>query len=106
MAILIITLSVTFFFGGIVLILASGARSIEEERSKREVPQLEAWENSPFFVRPMTQISSPPEEPVEDSLVMEIEQFLREEWDVAAQFVTEPTVENLYRRVSRVAGGN
>ena len=103
MAGLIITLSVMFFFGGIVMILGLGLKNMEEERAKNSSGLLEALDRPHFFARGVSDFKAPLVENEDDSLVLAIEEFLKDELDVVNRFVSEPSVENLYRHVSKVA---
>jgi hypothetical protein len=103
MAGLIITLSVMFFFGGIVMILGLGLKNMEEERAKSNSGLLEALDGPHFFARDVSDRTVSLVENADDSLVLAIEEFLKEELNVVNRFVSEPSVENLYRHVSRVA---
>jgi len=102
---IIITLSVMFFFGGIVLILGLGVMNIEEERSRNGANQTEGWDSRSFFSSSAAMGLDPSGEVVDDSLVLEVERFLRDEVAVADRFVSEPSVENLYWRVTSTVSG-
>lgn len=87
----------TFLFAGTVLILTFGYQAVEEERAKTGKASTEApaprVRSSRFFgpVRP-----AEPATP-DEAMLMRVQRYLDAEQAIAEQFVSEPSVESLYR---------
>lgn len=92
-------------FGAVFLILALGFRSIEQERAAREADETaESDKLIPiprFFARAGRGRAASPAEPVEDAVLHRVQRYLRDEQALADEFVSEPTVERLYRRTGK-----
>jgi len=98
MAVLICGLG-TFLFGGMLLILIFGAQGIEAER---EATRREARKARPQLARiPRSFVVSQPARPQgeksHDAFAAQLEQYLEAEQMLADQFVSEPSLESLYR---------
>ena len=106
MAATLIVAGVLFLFGGMLLILMCGYFTIEQDRARNKINQFETWENSLFFTRPVSDIPQQRNEPVEDSIVAEVERYLKDELDLVDKFVFEPSVENLYQHVHKKVSRN
>ncbi len=93
----------TFCFGGMVLIVFLGARRIEEEfdakAAQERTLRAEAARVPRFFV--ITQPAAPRVGPLDDAFLGELQQYLDAEQVLADQFVTQPSVESLYRESGR-----
>ncbi len=92
-----------FAFGGMLLILALGARRIEDEIKAREAGAREARAEAAriprFFVvapQPRPRIGQ-----LDDALLWQVQQYLEAEQTLADEFVLQPSIENLYRETGR-----
>jgi hypothetical protein len=89
----------TFLFGGMLLILIFGAQSREAEReaARRDARQarLHLARIPRFFV--VNQPARPQGEKPHDAFAAQLEQYLEAEQVLADQFVSEPSLESLYR---------
>lgn len=92
-----------FLFGGMVLILFFGARRIEDELSERarEARQIgaEAARIPRFFV--VTQPAGPEGGRVDEAVLWQVQQYLTAEQTLADEFVSQPSIESLYRDSGR-----
>ena len=103
-ATVVLVLVLTFLVGGMVLALAMGYRSIEEGRAEEAAraaarPRARDFVVVPsFFVKPAN--DSPLGTPMafDDALLARLEQHVRAEHAMAAQFVRYPSVDSLYRQ--------
>jgi len=90
---------VTFLFGGMLLILILGARGIEAEReaARREArkARVDAARIPRFFA--VSQPVQPQAIGNHDAFAAQLEQYLKAEQMLADQFVSQPSMENLYR---------
>lgn len=98
----VIALAAVSFFAGIVLILAMGYIETEEKRAleakarETEAAQMAAKMVAlPRFFGPLDTPS--PATGFDDSLVTRLENYVRLEQTMVAQFVDHPSVDNLYR---------
>jgi hypothetical protein len=90
--------------GGMTLMLAAGYQSVEKDRERRVSPErTESVVNAKslsavpsFFVTPDASIPSM-SFALHDTLVRQLEQHVRIEQAVVAQFVHHPSVDSLYR---------
>lgn len=101
----LVFLLMTVAFGGILMILAFGYRSIEAERARKgegatTTPDLAQVPR--FFAHLESNETAAPREAIDESAVRRFEEYIRNEQSLAADFVSEPTVERLYRGSVRV----
>jgi hypothetical protein len=100
----VLVLFLVVICGGMTLMLGAGFQSIEKERTrrvsaKRPEPAVSANALSAatgFFVTPGTSIALMPFV-LDDTIVRQLEQQVRIEQAVVAQFVHHPSVDSLYR---------
>lgn len=75
----------------------------ERERARAGAKPVEALCGSDrFFVTPPASDEDVPE-PVDERVVIRLEEYLKKEREIAAHFVAEPSVERLYQRSERPA---
>lgn len=98
-------LLIPIFFGAMFLILYAGFRSIEDERAREEAEANEIGEEfipiPRFFARLGPAELRDVPDPVEESVLLEVQRYLMIEQTLADEFVSEPSVERLFRK----AGG-
>lgn len=89
----------TFAFGGMILILALGARRIEAELAGKEREEQKGREEVAriprFFFVP--QSASPRTGRMDEALLWQLREYLDAEQVFADEFVSQPSVESLYR---------
>ena len=94
-----------FLFGGMVLMLVLGGRAIEEERKREERearPRLMEDSRLARFFAPALSVA--PQTELDEALLLRIEalllrveKYLETEQSLADAFVSQPSIENLYR---------
>jgi hypothetical protein len=93
-----------FLFGAMLLMLALGARNIEQEWEKREqeVHRQVAEERGAvrFFAPAWPSIPQTERQP-DEALLLRVAKYLETEQSLAEAFVSQPSIENLYRDSSR-----
>lgn len=89
----------TFLFGGMLLIVVLGASGIQDELEKRTHLEPDARARAAaiprFFV--LTQPGEVREGHLDEALVGQLQQYLEAEQTLAAEFVSQPSMESLYR---------
>ncbi len=103
-ATVVLMLFLAVICGGMMLMLAAGYQSVEKDRAHRASPEhpesvatVRALREVPsFFVTPDPSIPSV-SFLLNDALVRQLEQHVRIEQAVVAQFVHHPSVDSLYR---------
>ena len=93
----------TFLFGGMMLMLFFGARSIEEEfnERQREVSKVRAdAARIPRFIV-VGQPTRPRSGPLDEAVLRQVQQYLDAEQLLADEFVLQPSMESLYRDSGR-----
>ncbi len=91
----------TFAWGGMLLILCLGAQAIDAERGnqRRESDEINGLVTRiPRFFFKVGQPPTPGATPLDDAFVSEVRKYVAAEQIRAAQFVSEPSVANLYRQ--------
>lgn len=93
----------TFLFGGMMLMLFFGARRIEDEfnETQRQMNKVRAdAARTPRFI-----VVSPPTRPrsgpLDDAILLQVQQYLDAEQLLADEFVLQPSMERLYRESGR-----
>lgn len=101
LAILIGALCV-FGFGGLLLILFFGARGIEERlaEEQRQAREVRGVVRVPQFLV-MTRPEPPRLADVDEPMLWQLRQYLEAEQMLAEEFVSQPSLENLYRESGR-----
>ena len=101
---LIIVLAASFLFGGMVLILALGYKDAEQNRTMQaDASQSEAVQQAaaavalPGFFAPLKAVQPLTMSAFDDAQVSRLENHIRLEQALAAQFVHHPSLDNLYR---------
>ncbi|MBI4518402.1 MAG: hypothetical protein HY699_21585 [Deltaproteobacteria bacterium] len=93
----------TFAFGGILLAVFLGARSIEDEITERareaQKVRADAARIRRFFV--VTQPAAPAAGRVDEALLWQLQQYVNAEQVLADEFVLQPSMESLYRESGR-----
>lgn len=96
---LLLGVLLTFMFGGLVLIVVLGASGVQEELEKRAHQEPDARTRAAaiprFFV--VTQPGEVREGHLDEALVGQLQQYLDDEQTLAAEFVSQPSLESLYR---------
>jgi hypothetical protein len=100
----LVVVVVAVLFGGMVLMLAMGYQSSEAERARQARARQAAAAGAPsiaalpgFFASADRSLA--PSQPVfSEAMVNQLEHHVRLEQAVVAQFVHQPSVDNLYRR--------
>lgn len=102
---LVLILVLTFLFGGMVLALAMGYRSIEASRAEQQPtrpsaePRVADVVMIPSFFAKVENRSFPgPASAFDEALLARLEQHVRAEHATVAQFVHYPSVDSLYRQ--------
>ena len=102
-ATLVLTLVLTFLFGGLMLALVMGYRSIEEGRAQpvarpAQAPSVVDVAMIPSFFAAVENFSSAgPPVAFDEALLARLEQHVRAEHAMVAQFVHFPSIDSLYR---------
>jgi hypothetical protein len=103
-ATLVLTLVLTFLVGGLMLALVMGYRSIEESRAQpvaRPAPAPSAVDVVliPSFFTAVERVSpAGPALAFDEALLARLEQHVRAEQAMVAQFVHYPSIDSLYRQ--------
>jgi ABC-type amino acid transport substrate-binding protein len=103
-ATLVLILVLTFLVGGLMLALAMGYRSIEESRAQQvarpaKAPSAATVVMIPSFFAPVENLSpGGPAVAFDDALLARLEQHVRAEHAMVAQFVHFPSIDSLYRQ--------
>lgn len=103
-ATLVLVLVLTFLVGGMMLALVMGYRSIEESRAQQAARPARALQAAdavmiPSFFAKMENHNFPgPAVAFDDALLARLEQHVRAEHALVAQFVHYPSVDSLYRQ--------
>ncbi len=103
-ATIVLALVLTFLFGGMMLALVMGYRSIEESRalqSERPAETLRAADAvlvPGFFAKVENRNFPGPAIAFDEALLTRLEQHVRAEHAVVAQFVHYPSIDSLYRQ--------
>ncbi len=102
----LVVVVVAVLFGGMVLMLAMGYQSSEAERARQAKGRLgdaaaraSAIVAVPGFFAPADGAVTPAASAFNEAMVSRLEHHVRLEQAVVAQFVHQPSVDNLYRRV-------
>jgi hypothetical protein len=93
----------TFLFGAMVLILVFGARRIDDEFNERaqEIQKIRAdAARIPRFIM-LRQPTSPRSGPLDEALLWQVQQYVEAEQLLVDQFVSQPSMESLYRDSGR-----
>ncbi len=99
----LVVVVVAVLFGGMVLMLAMGYQSSEAERARQArahqaaagAPSIAAL---PGFFASADRSLAPSQPVFSEAMVNQLEHHVRLEQAVVAQFVHQPSVDNLYRR--------
>ena len=100
----LVVVVVAVLFGGMVLMLAMGYQNSEAERARQARARQAAAARASAIVSVPSFFASadgavPPSQSVfNDAMVNQLEHHVRLEQAVVAQFVHQPSVDNLYRR--------
>lgn len=91
-----------FLFVSMTLILFFGYKGIEEERAKRALDSVEGWPDDLYVARflaksPRTEADRVPEA-AREAVRQRVQCHLDAEQRVVDEFVSQPSVESLYRR--------
>lgn len=103
-ATLVLILVLTFLFGGLMLALVMGYRSIEESRAQLVEPPAKAPTAADivlvpsFFAKLETPGFAVPAVAFDDALLARVEQHVKAEHAMVAQFVHYPSIDSLYRQ--------
>jgi hypothetical protein len=102
----LVVLVVAVLFGGMVLMLAMGYQGSEAERSRQArareadaAARAAAMVAVPGFFARSGRTITPSNRVFDEAMVNRLEHHVRLEQAVVAQFVHQPSVDNLYRRV-------
>lgn len=107
---IVIVLAAISFFAGIVLILTMGYLETEEKRAMEAKTRQAAPAQLAARVVALPRFFGPPQDatspiaPFDDSLVSRLENYVRLEQTMVAQFVDHPSVDNLYRHPDSTPG--
>lgn len=103
-ATVVLILVLTFLVGGMMLALVMGYRSVEESRAQ----PVERTSKAPtaadvvlvpsFFAKLETPGFTVPAVAFDDALLARVEQHVRAEHEMVAQFVHYPSIDSLYRQ--------
>ncbi len=92
-------------FVGMTLLLTAGYLNTEKERTEQaKARDAEAALSAatmaaePRFFAPSQDVASPPPFVFDDALVVRLEDHVRLEQELVAQFVHHPSIDNLYRQ--------
>jgi hypothetical protein len=102
-ATLVLMLVLTFLFGGLMLALVMGYRSIEESRAQQASRPaaapgaVDAVRIPAFFAQLENRTPPGPAAVFDEALLARLEQHVRAEHAMVAQFVHFPSVDSLYR---------
>jgi hypothetical protein len=103
----LVVVVVAVLFGGMVLMLAMGYQSSEAERARQaRARQVDAAARAsaiavaPGFFAPADGAVAPSQSVFSEAMVSQLEHHVRLEQAVVAQFVHQPSVDNLYRRAA------
>ena len=101
----LVVVVVAVLFGGMVLMLAMGYQSSEAERAQQArarqadaAARASAITVAPGFFAPADGAVMPAQSVFNEAMVNQLEHHVRLEQAVVAQFVHQPSVDNLYRR--------
>lgn len=103
-ATLVLVLVLTFLFGGLMLALVMGYRSIEESRTQQAARPAEALRATDamlipsFFAKVENRNFPGPAVAFDEALLTRLAEHVRAEHAVVAQFVHFPSVDSLYRQ--------
>lgn len=99
----VLTLVLTFLFGGMMLALVMGYRSIEESRAQQVARPAKAPSAADvvmvpsFFAKVENRNFPGPATAFDEALLARLEQHVRAEHAMVAQFVHFPSIDSLYR---------
>ena len=103
----LVVVVVAVLFGGMVLMLAMGYQSSEAERARQaRARQVDAAARAsaiavaPGFFAPTDEAVAPAQSVFNETMLNQLEHHVRLEQAVVAQFVHQPSVDNLYRRAA------
>lgn len=103
-ATLVLILVLTFLFGGLMLALVMGYRSLEESRAQLVAPPAKPPTAADvvlvpsFFAKLETPGFTVPAVAFDDALLARVEQHVKAEHAMVAQFVHYPSIDSLYRQ--------
>lgn len=103
-ATLVLILVLTFLVGGMMLALVMGYRSVEESRAQRVARPSKAPAAADvvlvpsFFAKLEPPAFTVPAVAFDDALLARVEQHVRAEHEMVAQFVHYPSIDSLYRQ--------
>ena len=91
-----------FLFVSMTLILFYGYKGIEEERAKKALDGIEGWPDDLYVAQflsknPRAEADRVPEAQRE-AVRLRVQSHLNDEQRMVEEFVSQPSVENLYRR--------
>lgn len=102
----------TVLFGGLLLAVYLGFRSVEEQRTVRKEEE-QAWRfgltgsgATRLGERLVTAASESAVKPDEEAMVRRVQNYIESEQTLADQFVSHPSVESLYRESGRKSAWN
>jgi hypothetical protein len=101
----LVVVVVAVLFGGMVLMLAMGYQSSEAERARQArarqaaaAARASAIAVAPSYFAPADGAVAPSQPVFSEAMVNRLEHHVRLEQAVVAQFVHQPSIDNLYRR--------
>lgn len=102
-ATLVLVLVLAFLVGGMLLALVMGYQSIEESRARQDVSPAQTLQAADammipsFFAKVENRNFPGPVTAFDDALLARLEQHVRAEHAMVAQFVHFPSIDSLYR---------